>query len=160
MRDLAPVELWWIHSAPLRVTVLQKIAAPPARVFAELAGDQTWTAFFPLMRWCRWSSDARGVGCEREVGITGFGRFRERFLVWDADAGSFGFSMIATSSPLMRAMGEHGRIHPDGDGTLLSWTVGAEPTRLGDAVASAVLPVTRTLFTTAFRRLARRLEAS
>jgi len=157
MRDLAPVELWWIHGAPLRVTVLQKIAAPPARVFAELAGDQTWPEFFPLMRACEWASDARGVGCERTVTIAGFGRFRERFLAWDER--SFGFSMIGTSSPLMRAMGEHGRLHDDGDGTLLSWTVGAEPTRLGDAVAGAVVPITKKLFTTAFERLARRLAS-
>lgn len=157
MRDLDPVELWWVHSAPLRVTVLQRIAAPPARVFAELAGDQTWMEFFPLMRRCDWANDARGVGCERTVSIAGFGRFRERFLAWDDH--SFGFTMTGTTSPLMRAMGEHGRLHDDGDGTVLSWTVGAEPTKLGAALAPAVMPVTRALFTEAFRRLARRVEA-
>jgi len=70
-----------------------------------------------------------------------------------------GFTMIGTSSPLMRAMGEHGRLHEDGDGTVLSWTVGVEPTRLGAALLPAVLPVTRQLFKTAFRRLAQRCEA-
>ncbi len=157
MRALDPVELWWIHSAPLRVTVLQRIDAPPARVFDELAGDRTWLEFFPLMRGCEWANDDRGVGCERTVAIAGFGRFHERFLAWDRD--SFGFTMIGTTSPLMRAMGEHGRLYPDGDGTLLSWTVGAEPTKIGAAVAGAVVPITRQLFTEAFRRLARRIEA-
>lgn len=157
MRELPPVERWWIHSAPLRVTVTQRIAAPPARVFAELAGDQTWPGFFPLMRSMTWASDARGVGCEREVDILGFGRFRERFLAWDG--ASFGFTMIGTTSPLMRAMGEHGQLHADGAGTRLVWTVGAQPSRVGAALLPAVLPVTRQLFRTAFRRLARRIEA-
>lgn len=158
MRTLAPVELWWIHGAPLRVTTLQRIRAPRARVFDELAADQSWPAFFPLMRSCTWASDARGVGSEREVSILGFGSFRERFLVWDETEG-YGFTMTGTSSPLMRAMGEHGRLHADGDDTVLSWTVGVEPTRLGGALLPVVLPVTRALFKEAFVRLARRLES-
>jgi uncharacterized protein YndB with AHSA1/START domain len=157
MRPYREVTLDWIATAPLRLRTSARFATSPARVFDALADAAGWPRWFPLMTAACWLRGAPGgIDAVREVSVLGFGRFEERFVAWEPGA-RFGFTMIAGSSPLAAAIAEDYRLTPDGDGTRLAWTFGAEPTALGRLAAPALRLAMPRIVDRATARLARRL---
>ncbi len=157
MRDLTPCDLDWIDRAPSVVRVSAHLAAPPARVFAAFADAASWPRWFPLMTAARWLDPAGGgVGREREVTLRAFGTFRERFLAFEP--GRFAFTVVASSSAMMRRFGEDYRLTADGAGTRFDWTMGAEPAGLGRPLAPGLRLFMRRVLTRAARNLDRELR--
>jgi hypothetical protein len=153
MRDMVPMTLDDAAAAPFRVTVVTLLDAEPHAVFAELGDPSLW---FPLMRRSVWRTGATsGVGAEREVEVTGFGRFRERMLVWEPGV-RVAFTMIATTSPLVARMSEDWRISRVDGQTRLESAVSAYPTTLGKIAQPVIRRVTATLFAGAARSLGKR----
>jgi len=158
MRDLVPCELEWIEKAPQVARISEHIEAPPAKVFAAFADAASWPGWFPLMTKAVWLDPAGGgVGRERDVTLRGFGTFRERFLAFDAPD-RFAFTVIASSSSMMKRFGEDYRLVAEGNGTRFDWIMGAEPAGLGTIAAPGLRLFMRRLLTRAARNLDRTLS--
>jgi len=135
MRTLTPCDLDWIDRAPQVVHVTAHLRASPAKVFAAFADAASWPRWFPMMTTAAWREPGGGgVGKERDVSLRGLGTFRERFLVWD-EGSRFAFTVIESTSPMMKRFGEDYRLTADGAGTRFDWTMGAEPAGLGKLLA-------------------------
>lgn len=147
MRTLDPIDLDFFATAPFRVAETLHLRASPEAVFAAFADPPMWTRWFPLMYDARWTKGTGAVGDERTVALRVLGRFEERFIAWEPGA-RFAFSMIGTTSPLVKRMGEDYRLAADGKGTRLDWTIAAVPSRLGSASA----PITRLVSRRMIRR--------
>ncbi len=155
MRDLTPVDLSWIETAPQVLRVSASFAAPPARVFEAFADAGGWPRWFPLMTSARWCGGATGgVGAEREVALRAFGRFRERFIAWEPGR-RLAFTVVASTSPMLRKFGEDYQLTADGTGTRFDWIMGAEPRGIGKLAAPGLRLVMRRLL----RRGAKNLDA-
>ncbi len=147
MRTLEPIDLDFFSTAPFRVTETLHLRAAPAAVFAAFADAAMWTRWWPLMHDARYTKGTGGLGDERIVALRMLGRFEERFIAWTPGE-RFAFSMIGTTSPLVKRMGEDYQLTADGKGTRLAWTMAAEPSRLGNAST----PVTRFITKRMIRR--------
>jgi hypothetical protein len=161
MRDLAPCDLDWIDRAPQVVRISARFKAPPARVFAAFADAPAWPRWFPLMTkvaWCDGAS-AGGLGQEREVTLRGLGVFRERFIAWD-EGKRFAFTVVASTSPMMKKFGEDYFLTADGNGTRFDWTMGAEPAGIGKLLAPGLRVFMRRVLRRAARNLDRQLSPS
>lgn len=146
MRDMEPMTLAEIETAPFRVRQTARLDASPDGLFAQLIDPQSWTRWFPLMYRAAWTSpETAGVGAEREVALRVFGGYRERMLAWDPGE-RFAFTMTASTSPLVRRMAEDYRLHREGSGVRLEWTVGAYPSTIGKLGAPALRLVLSRLF--------------
>lgn len=132
MRTLEPVDLDFFATAPFRVSETLHLRAAPEVVFGAFADAPMWTRWWPLMHEARWTKGTGALGDERLVSLRLLGRFEERFIAWEPGT-HFAFSMIGTTSPLVKRMGEDYRLSPDGKGTRLDWTMAAQPTALGRA---------------------------
>src|SRR5688572_4769678 len=131
MRAMEPMTLAEIESAPFLVKKSARFAASPETLFAYLADPATWPQWFPSMYRAAWvSSKTSGVGAEREVALRVFGNYREQMIAWEPGE-RFSFTMTASTSPLVRRMGEDWRLTRDGSGVRLDWTVGGVPSTLG-----------------------------
>lgn len=157
MRELPPAELSWIARAPEVVKVSARLHAPPAAVFAALTDAAGWTRWFPLMTSAAYRDGGGGLGRERDVTLTGFGRFRERFIAWE-EPHRFAFTVVASTSPLMARFAEDYRLTAEDGGTRFDWTLGAEPAGLGKKLAPAFRLVMWGLLTRAAHNLDRALQ--
>jgi hypothetical protein len=147
MRDMEPMTLAEIETAPFRVNKTARFEASPDALFAELVDPQRWLAWFPLMYRAAWiTPKTSGVGAEREVALRVFGKYRERMLAWDPGE-RFAFTMTGSTSPLVSRMAEDWRLSREGNGVRLDWTVGAYPSALGKLGAPALKAVLSRLFT-------------
>ncbi len=153
MRTLEPIDLDFFATAPFRVTETLTLRASPEVVFAAFADAPMWTRWWPLMHEARWTKGTGAVGDERTVSLRLLGRFEERFIAWQPGA-HFAFSMIGTTSPLVKRMGEDYRLSADGKGTRLEWTIAATPTTLGRAST----PVTKLISRRMIRRAIPKLD--
>jgi uncharacterized protein YndB with AHSA1/START domain len=147
VRPLDPISFDFFTSAPFRVTETLQLRSSPERVFAAFADAPLWARWWPLMRDARWTKGTGAVGDERVVSLRVLGRYEERFIAWEPGA-HFAFSMIGTTSPLVKRMGEDYRLTADGKGTRLDWTMAVEPTTLG----SLSTPITRLIAKRMIRR--------
>jgi len=146
MRDMEPMTLAEIETAPFRESLSARFDASPDAVFAQLADPRRWLEWFPLMYRAEWTSQkTNAVGAEREVALRVFGKYRERFLAWEPGE-RFAFTMLASTSPLVSRMAEDWRLQREGRGTRLEWTVGGYPTRIGKLGAPALRIVLGRLF--------------
>jgi hypothetical protein len=146
MKTMEPMALADFAAAPFRVEQSLVLPGTPEQLFLELAEPARWIGWFPLMRRAEWTSAKTAqVGAERSVSLRVFGRFDERMLAWEPGK-RFAFTMIASSSPLVRRMGEDWRLVRDAGGTRLEWTVAAVPTTLGKLATPALRRVLTRLF--------------
>lgn len=158
MRTLAPTDLDYFSTAPLRITATAPLAASPDAVFAALADASEWVRWFPLMHRAAWTHGDAGVGAEREVALRGLGRFAERIIAWEPGA-RFAFTMVGTTSPMARQMAEDYRLTAVDGGTRLDWVMAATPTGLGRVAQPALRAIVRRMLLRAARRLDRYLVA-
>src|SRR6476619_4247598 len=153
MRDMVPMTLDDAAQAPFRVTVATQLDAEPHAVFAELGEPSLW---FPMMRRSVWRTGATsGVGAEREVDVLGFGRFRERMLVWEPGV-RVAFTMLATTSPLIARMTEDWRMSRVDGETRVEAIISGYPTKLGRIAQPVLRRVVATVFAGASRALGKR----
>jgi uncharacterized protein YndB with AHSA1/START domain len=153
MKQLAPADLGFLDTAPLRITGSARLAASPDHVFASFADAPQWLRWWPMMTRCTWTVDTAAVGAEREVAVRLLGRFRERMIAWQPGA-RFAFTMIGSTSPAASQLAEDYRLSADGGGTRIDWVLAAQPSAFG-RVAS---PVMRALLGWMFRRGMERFE--
>ncbi len=127
--DVEAVPLSFTQSSPFHIENVVILDAPPARVFQVLAtgeGQEVWFKDFVANRW---SSEARGVGAEREVALKLL-KVKERFLAWDQDK-RLAFHIYAITLPFADAMLEDWTIEPVGeDKTRFTWRVHYKPSLL------------------------------
>jgi hypothetical protein len=158
MKQMAPMSLAELDSAPFRMVLSDVRPGSPAAVFAELAEPERWLGWFPLMTKAGWSSSQTAcVGAERKVALRLLGRFEERFLAWEPGK-RFAFTMIASTSPLARQMAEDYRLTREAGGTRLEWTIGAVPTTIGRVGTPALRLVSKRLFSGLIGNLSRVLR--
>ena len=147
MRDMEPMTLAEIETAPFRVNKTARFEASPDALFAQMVDPKTWLLWFPMMYRAEWITlKTSGVGAEREVVLRVFGKYRERMLAWEPGE-RFSFTMTGSTSPLVSRMAEDWRMSREGNGTRLDWTVGGYPTTLGKLGAPALRAVLGRLFT-------------
>jgi hypothetical protein len=153
MRSMVPMTLDDAAAAPFRVTVATQLDAEPHAVFAELGDPSLW---FPMMRRSVWRTGATsGVGAEREVDIVGFGKFRERMLVWEPGV-RLAFTMIATTSPLILGMSEDWRMSRVDGRTRVEVKIAGYPSTLGRIAKPVLRRAVATVFSGAARTLGKR----
>jgi carbon monoxide dehydrogenase subunit G len=155
--DLAPVDVGFLDTAPTRTTRDFRVAAQPAAVFDALARDPAgWGHWFPgFSKNGRYLSPApHGVGSQREMHLGGL-PLLETVIAWD-EATRWAFRVDRATMPGVRAMAEEYRIVPDGDGSLVTWTVALDAA----APMKVVLgPLAGTMVQRAGKKLERRLQA-
>ena len=111
---------------PLLITAV--LPASPARVFATLAAPEPWPRWLSLVENVAYRTDARGVGCERDVTVSGGGIIREHFIAWEPGHRLTFFVRETTSSLLAMFMEDYVLLPVDGGHTRLRWTVAARLT--------------------------------
>ena len=158
MRDMEPMTLAEIETAPFRLNKTARFDTTPDALFAQLADPATWPHWFPTMYSAAWiTQKTSGIGAEREVALRVFGKYRERMLAWEPGE-RFAFTMTASTSPLVKRMAEDWRISREGSGVRLEWTVSAYPTTIGRVGAPALRAVLGRLFTGGGAKLEKRLR--
>lgn len=130
-----------IYRYPIRLRV------PPARVWQSLASDESLAAWGLGVRRLTWTSPRPfGVGTTREVVLPlGSMTVRERFFRWDEGSG-YSFYVEAANRPGLRQFAEDYAVEPDGDGSLLTWTIALEPKRPLAPVLKILGPVNKAAF--------------
>ncbi|MBA3396402.1 MAG: SRPBCC family protein [Deltaproteobacteria bacterium] len=158
MRDMPPMTLAEIETAPFRVEQRARLRGSPEAVWKNLAEPARWLDWFPMMHRATWTSDkTAAVGAERSVALRVFGKFDERILAWDPGE-RFAFTMIASTSPLAKRMAEDWRITRHGPEVELEWVVGAFPTTVGRPATPILRAVLRQMFARGTARLRRLLD--
>lgn len=153
MKTLAPTDLDFFDSAPVRIVASATIPTRPAVLFDLFADVASWPAWFPMMKRAAWHGGrSGGLGAEREVALRLLGRFHERMIAWEPGA-RFSFTMIGTTSPLVRQLAEDYRLTAVDGGTRLDWVLAATPTTIGKASMPMMRVIMRRLFARAGKRL-------
>ncbi|MFF9897013.1 MULTISPECIES: SRPBCC family protein [Streptomyces] len=125
-RQLRPVELEFLATAPVRHVFAREVAAPPETVFQALAVDVAqWPAWFTSVTRAR---PTRG-GTGRVVHLQGGVRFEETILAAHAPE-RYAYRVDVTNAPGVRALAEEWHLEPAGSGTRVRWTFAIEPRRL------------------------------
>ena len=151
--SLQPVTLNYAAQAPFHFLNQAELPAPPERVFAVLANDATWPAWFKDYVSCTWTSaPPHGAGATREVFLKTLA-VKETFLAWDPGQ-RFAFRIDAISVPLVTAMMEVLTLTPlPGGRTLLRWEVSYTPR----PIMRLIHPIARAIFGGMFRTTLRNL---
>jgi hypothetical protein len=160
-RDLVPVDLGFLASAPHRTVREVRIAAPPGKVFAALACDPGgWGLWFPgFSRGGRYvTAGPHGVDSEREMRLAGL-RLVETVLAWE-EPSRWAFRVSSAPVPFVRAMAEDYRITRQDGGSVLTWTVAVDGTGPMKHAGGVVDAVAGALLRRAGRNLERRLQAA
>jgi hypothetical protein len=121
-RQLLPVGLEFVESAPVRLAFVREVRAAPDAVFRALAEDVPgWAAWFAAVTRARPLDD----GARREVRLTGGIRFVETVLA-AKEAEVYAYRADVTNAPGARALVEEWRLAPAGTGTRVRWTFAAD----------------------------------
>jgi len=128
--DLEPVPLEFTASAPFTIETVTLIDATPERVFDILSTGERQKEWFQDFVENRWTTEARGVGAEREVELELL-TVKERFLAWDRGK-RLAFHIYGSTLPVTRATIEDMTLEAlDVRGartTRLTWRVHYRPT--------------------------------
>lgn len=109
-------------TAPLRIEGTCRFDASPEKVWARVADHERLGEFVPLVGKVivdSLSGGEVGTGSERVCSLTGMGKLRERFLVWDPPTGY----VYSGSGRLVPIRDHAGILHVTGDngGSVLTW---------------------------------------
>lgn len=143
----------FLDTAPVRFAFTAVIAAPVEEVYRALAEDTaSWARWFPLV------SAAEPVPGGRVVVLAGGSRFQETVLVADRPS-RYAYRADTVNRPGMRALAEDWRLEPVADGSLVRWSVAADPWPAARPLLALARPVLRSAFRRAMLRLDRRIAA-
>ncbi|CAM5646837.1 hypothetical protein SALBM311S_07557 [Streptomyces alboniger] len=113
VRQLRPVELEFVETAPVRLVFEQEISAAPEAVFGALAEDVPgWSEWFAAVTSARPVDD----GARRDIRLKGGGRFLETVLAAKPSE-VYAYRVDLTNAPGARALAEEWRLVPAGTGT-------------------------------------------
>lgn len=151
----------FLTTAPVILSFTTQIAVPRPAVFAELSGDPAqWRTWFPGFRDGGYDTPPpHGAGASRWVRVAGAGTYRETIVIWE-EPRQWAWRVDATTLPMARALVEDWSLDQAGDGTRVTWTFAVDPYPwfgIGLRVAPGVM---EQIFTTAMRRLERRLTGA
>ncbi|MGI5134771.1 MULTISPECIES: SRPBCC family protein [unclassified Streptomyces] len=142
-RQLRPVGLDFLRTAPVRLVFAREITAPPKAVFGALADDVPgWSDWFSAVTLARPLDE----GARRDVRLTGGARFLETVVAAEPDE-VYAYRVDETGVPEIRALLEEWRLTPAGPGTRVQWTFAAD----GPAVLRFALKGARAGLGHAFR---------
>jgi uncharacterized protein YndB with AHSA1/START domain len=121
-RQLRPVGLEFVATAPVRLVFDRQISAAPEAVFRALAEDVPgWAEWFAAVKLAR---PLHG-GARREVRLKGGARFLETVLSAE-EPEVYAYRVDVTNAPGVRALAEEWRLVPSGTGTRVRWTFAAD----------------------------------
>ncbi|MDH6219050.1 SRPBCC family protein [Streptomyces pseudovenezuelae] len=142
-RQLRPVGLDFVETAPVRLVFAREISAAPEAVYRALAEDVPgWAEWFSAVKRARPLDD----GARREVRLKGGTRFEETILA-AKEPEVYAYRVDAGNAPGLRALVEEWRLLPAGTGTRVRWTFAAD----GSAPLRLVLKGSRAALGRAFR---------
>ncbi|MEU2336856.1 SRPBCC family protein [Streptomyces sp. NPDC006654] len=123
-RQLRPVGLDFVETAPVRLVFAREMSAPPDRVFHALNDDVPgWAEWFAAVTHAESVDDGAG----RAIRLKGGGRFRETVIA-AREAEVYAYRVDLTNAPGARAIAEEWRLVPSGAGTHVQWTFAADGT--------------------------------
>lgn len=142
---LEPADESFFRTAPIVHRYPVKLPVPPERVWESIASEASLSGWrglhVPRLTWT--SPRPFGIGTTREVVLPlGAMTVRERFFRWDEGKG-YSFYVEAANRPLLERFAEDYVVEPDGDGTLLTWTIALEPKPRLAGVTKLLDPVNR-----------------
>ena len=116
-----------IDDAPLRIEIVQTIKPDVDRVWEMIADNDRWTEWFPGFAGCAWEApDTAGrPGAHRLVRQPPF-RVREEITAWEAPH-HWAMRVVDIKPRVLASMEETIDLEPDGDGTRITWRLGAKP---------------------------------
>jgi hypothetical protein len=127
MPTLKIVDPSFARSAQHTVVVEQTIGSDPARIWAVLSDNATWTTWFPGMTQCiTTSAEPTGIGSTRTVKV-GPLVADEQFILWETNV-IWGFCVTRTNLPVASKMLEQVELVSNrSGGTLVRYTGAFEP---------------------------------
>jgi hypothetical protein len=156
LHRLAPVDLDFLVTAPVRFTCTEPLPAPAQVVFGVISADpSTWT-WFPGLADARYESEPPfGVGTIRSVVMEGVA-YRETVLAWDAPT-RWAYRVDESSETTFRALAEDWVMRDTDDGSTLTWTFAVDPQPELRALVEGARDVIGGVFSRAMASLASRL---
>jgi len=158
LHRLAPVELDFLTTAPVRFTYTEPLPAPAAVVFSAISADpSTWT-WFPGLADARYESPPPfGVGTLRSVVMDGVA-YRETLLAWD-EPHRWAYRVDESADATFLALAEDWVMQDAPEGSTLAWTFAVEPQPELREVIEGARELIGGVFTGAMRSLAEHLSA-
>ncbi|WP_370071912.1 SRPBCC family protein [Streptacidiphilus sp. MAP5-3] len=146
----------FLESAPVRIVTEERLTSGPEAVFRELTDDaSTWPSWFGAISRASYTGPPPyGVGAGRAVKLVGGVRFVESVLVWE-DSQRFVYRIEETNLLGAHAWLEEWLLTPDGDGTLLRFTMAIE----GHAVIELPTQAAHSLVERSVRTAMHKLDA-
>ncbi|GAA2634640.1 SRPBCC family protein [Streptomyces vastus] len=155
-RQLLPVGLDFVQSAPVRLVFARVVSAPPEAVFRALAEDVAgWPEWFSAVTLARPTEGGAG----RQIRLKGGTRFQETVLAAEP-AEVYTYRVDETNAPGVRALVEEWRLTPHVTGTRLQWTFAADGTTAFRFAVKLGRPGLGRAFRDAVVRLDRRLASA
>lgn len=130
-----PVDLDFLHTAPVRLSFANTLRATPAAVFDAIAHDlATMPRWYGAVAKAEYGgAEPFGVGTKRRVKLVGGVAFHEEILAWDTPH-RYAYRVERTTVPGIRAMAEEWAVLQTPAGTRVVWTMAIEA---GFATATA-----------------------
>jgi hypothetical protein len=154
-RQLRPVGIEFVETAPVRLDFAREVCASPTAVFRALAEDVPgWAEWFGAVTFAR----SLDEGSRREIRLKGGTRFLETVLVAE-QAEVYAYRVDETNAPGARALVEEWRLAPAGSGTRVRWTFAADGPAAFRLALSFARPGLGRAFRDAVTSLDRRLTA-
>ncbi|WAU81502.1 SRPBCC family protein [Streptomyces sp. Qhu-G9] len=123
-RQLRPVGLDFVETAPLRLVFAREMTSPPESVYRALAEDVAgWPRWFTAVTAARSTEGGSG----RQIRLRGGTRFEETVIAAEPRE-VYTYRVDVTNAPGVRALVEEWRLTPDGSGTRVQWTWAADGT--------------------------------
>ncbi|MGH9275469.1 MAG: SRPBCC family protein [Acidimicrobiales bacterium] len=134
MRAIEPKTLEWAPSAPVQNVARAHSSASPDAVFAVIADQEAWPAWFPRLKSVTVSPGPLGVGSRRTVRLPGLA-VDEVVIGWEPGR-LFAFTGVAVRPYVFSELVEQCVLDPTDDGgTDIAWVQSLTP---GNAVFRAV----------------------
>ena len=153
-RQLRPVGVEYLGTAPVTATLRQTIPASAAATFRGFEDPDSWPRWLDPIDEVVWTSPPPfGVGTTRDV-IGRAGTISEEFFAWD-DGHRMSFFFTATDVPIFGAFCEDYELVPTGDDEcVLVWRYGFECRGVFRLVQPLVAAVFKRMGTRALGQLA------
>jgi hypothetical protein len=157
-KNLNPVGLDFLANAPYRVVAELRVGHSIAAVFEAIAErPEDWGRWYPgFGDGGRYSTpQPPGVGTIREMRVGGL-PVTETLIAWDEPT-RWAFFINRATMPGIRALAEDYQLAPDGDATVLTWTLALDLAPAAKPLGLILGPATKALGRRAFGNLDRRL---